>query len=72
MGLVDAFRDKHPGVVAYTYYSFRNNMREKGRGWRLDYVLVSGSLKDKCVDAFILKDFKGSDHVPAGVTVCLE
>lgn len=40
-GLVDTWRAQHPGIVGYTYYSYRFNMREKGKGWRLDYFLVS-------------------------------
>jgi exonuclease III len=44
-GLVDAWRAQHPGVVGYTYYSFRGpngGMRAQGKGWRLDYTLVGG------------------------------
>ena len=40
-GLTDCFRRQHPGVVAYSYYGYRMNMRSKGKGWRLDYTLVS-------------------------------
>ncbi len=40
-GLTDCFRRQHPGVVAYSYYGYRMNMRSKGKGWRLDYNLVS-------------------------------
>jgi hypothetical protein len=39
-GFRDAFREQHPGVVAYTYFSHRFGMRAKGKGWRLDYYLV--------------------------------
>lgn len=42
-GLVDAWRAQHPGIVGYTYYSFRGpngGMRVQGKGWRLDYTLV--------------------------------
>lgn len=41
---MDAWRQQHPGVVGYTYYSFRGpngGMRVQGKGWRLDYTLVS-------------------------------
>ena len=40
-GLTDCFRRQHPGIVAYSYYGYRMNMRSKGKGWRLDYNLVS-------------------------------
>jgi hypothetical protein len=39
-GFRDAFREQHPGVVGYTYFSHRFGMRAKGKGWRLDYYLV--------------------------------
>ena len=39
--LTDCFRRQHPGIVAYSYYGYRMNMRSKGKGWRLDYNLVS-------------------------------
>lgn len=44
-GMVDAFREQHPGIVAYTYFSHRMGMRAKGKGWRLDYFLVSRQLR---------------------------
>lgn len=43
-GFSDAFREQHPGVVGYTYFSHRFGMRAKGKGWRLDYYLVTGLL----------------------------
>lgn len=42
-------------------------MRRKGYGWRLDYVLESAALADRCADAFVLQDWLGSDHVPVGL-----
>jgi exodeoxyribonuclease-3 len=42
---VDTFRSQHPGVVGYTYYSYRFNARASGRGWRLDYFLVSEAVQ---------------------------
>eukprot|EP00775_Hariotina_reticulata_P012593 gene12594-12725_t len=69
VGLVDSWRQQHPGVVGYTYYSYRFNMREKGKGWRLDYFLVSADLAERVHDSYILKDVVGSDHVPLGVVI---
>ncbi len=63
-GLVDTFRifNKEPGN--YTWWSYMFNARNKNIGWRIDYFLISKKLKDKAVSASILKDVKGSDHVP--------
>jgi exodeoxyribonuclease-3 len=56
-------------VVAYTYYSYRFNARAKGKGWRLDYCLVSKALAPRVHDAWILPEVEGSDHVPLGVVI---
>ena len=38
--------------------------REKNAGWRIDYFLVSESIKDSMTDAGILQNVTGSDHAP--------
>lgn len=70
-GLVDSFRHLHPGTVAYSWWSFRANAREKNIGWRIDYVLTSKPLIGLVKDAFILPDITGSDHCPVGITIDL-
>lgn len=64
--LVDSFRELHPDVRAFTYWSHRFGARGKNNGWRLDYVLVSQALRGKLHDAFILPEVAGSDHCPVG------
>jgi exodeoxyribonuclease III len=68
-GWIDTFREQHEGVHGYTYYGYRHNMRSKKKGWRLDYFLVSESLKPRLHDSFILNNFLGSDHCPLGLTL---
>lgn len=68
-GMVDAFREQHPGVVAYTYFSHRMGMRAKGKGWRLDYFLVSDDLHKRVHDCYHLPHIMGSDHVPIGLVL---
>ena len=46
-GLADAFRARHPGVTAYTYWDHKTRARERNSGWRLDYCLV----RPACVPA---------------------
>lgn len=70
-GLKDAFRTLHPGVIGYTYWGYRFNLRAKNKGWRLDYFLVSESLFDAVHDCYHLPDLMGSDHAPLGLTVKL-
>jgi exodeoxyribonuclease III len=48
-GFVDTFRHLHPDKVEYSYFGYRNNMRAKNKGWRLDYFVVSEALMSKVV-----------------------
>ena len=45
--------------------------REKNIGWRIDYFIVSGSIKDKIEDAKIHSDILGSDHCPIELDITL-
>jgi exodeoxyribonuclease-3 len=38
--------------------------RQSNQGWRLDYFLVSRSIKEKAISSFVLDEYKGSDHCP--------
>eukprot|EP01026_Neomeris_dumetosa_P041553 TRINITY_DN3444_c0_g1_i2.p1 TRINITY_DN3444_c0_g1~~TRINITY_DN3444_c0_g1_i2.p1 ORF type:complete len:395 (+),score=62.28 TRINITY_DN3444_c0_g1_i2:132-1316(+) len=66
-GFVDTFRHQHPGIVAYSYWGYRFNCREKNIGWRLDYVLVSENLVKNVHDSFMMQKVMGSDHCPIGL-----
>jgi exodeoxyribonuclease-3 len=62
--LIDSFRFIHPNEQKYSWFSNFAKSRERGKGWRIDYFLVSQKLKTKIVKADILSDYYGSDHVP--------
>ena len=68
-GLLDSFRLIQGDEVKYTWWSYRGGAREKNVGWRIDYFLVSESIKDKVKDAFILNEVHGSDHCPVGILI---
>jgi exodeoxyribonuclease-3 len=68
-GFVDTLRLFKKGNGHYTWWSHWGNARENNVGWRIDYFLVSASLKDKVVAADIHKDVLGSDHCPISVTL---
>ena len=69
-GFIDAFRLLHPDEPGhYTWWSYRFNARERNIGWRIDYFLISSSLKSKLKDAFILPEMQGSDHCPVGIRI---
>lgn len=61
---IDSFRHLHPDTVQYSWWSYRAGARGKNIGWRLDYFLVSGSLKDAISKAEIHDQVTGSDHCP--------
>lgn len=64
-GFIDSFRYFYPDVTgAYSWWSYRFNARKNNAGWRIDYFLVSESLKNELKGASILNDIYGSDHCP--------
>lgn len=64
-GFIDTFRYLYPDVKdIYSWWSYRFKAREKNAGWRIDYFIVSDSLKDRIADAKIHTDVFGSDHCP--------
>lgn len=69
-GFIDTFRYFYPDLEgAYSWWSYRFSARAKNAGWRIDYFLVSQSLKDRLRDALIYKDVMGSDHCPVGLII---
>lgn len=62
--LIDTYRLIHPRDVKYTWWSYVERGREAGNGWRIDYWLVSPSLKEKVKDVVICDEITGSDHCP--------
>lgn len=64
-GLIDSFRQFNQEPHHYTWWSYRQNSREKNKGWRLDYNFATEELKEKLQGAYILKDAVHSDHCPA-------
>ena len=67
-GFVDSFRYFYPDTTdAYSWWSYRFHAREKNVGWRIDYFLVSESLKPNLVAASIHPEIFGSDHCPVEV-----
>ena len=64
-GFVDSFRFLHPDLAgAYSWWSYRMKARERNAGWRIDYFIVSESMKDRIASAGIHTEIYGSDHCP--------
>lgn len=69
-GFTDTFRHFHPDAEGiYSWWSYRFKAREKNTGWRIDYFLVSNSVKDLLKDAKIHTQIMGSDHCPVEVDI---
>ena len=67
-GLVDTFRLIYPDRTgAYSWWSYMFNARQNNAGWRIDYFVVSESIKDRLKDSLIYSEIIGSDHCPVGI-----
>ncbi len=67
-GFIDTFRHFYPDLEnVYSWWSYRFSARSKNIGWRIDYFVTSGALRDRLKDAFIYQNVLGSDHCPVGL-----
>lgn len=66
-GFIDSFREFEKGGGHYTWWSPFSKARERNLGWRIDYVLISSSLRPRLRSAFIRCEVPGSDHCPVGI-----
>lgn len=68
-GFTDTWRHLNPGVVKYSWWSYRFHARESNTGWRIDYFLVSDNLRERIAGAEIHNEIFGSDHCPVELTL---
>lgn len=68
-GFTDTWRHLNPGVVKYSWWSYRFHARENNTGWRIDYFLVSDNLRERIASAEIHNEIFGSDHCPVELTL---
>ncbi|OOM13823.1 exodeoxyribonuclease III [Clostridium saccharobutylicum] len=69
-GFIDTYRYFYPDKEGeYSWWSYRFNARANNAGWRIDYFLISESLKNKLNDAKIHTEVMGSDHCPVELTI---
>jgi len=66
-GFVDSFRYLNPDPNQYSWWSYRANSRSNNKGWRIDYNMVSSTLKYKIKSSYILNQAFHSDHCPIAV-----
>ncbi|MDR0790825.1 MAG: exodeoxyribonuclease III [Bacteroidales bacterium] len=64
-GFIDSFRYTNGDVKdCYSWWSYRFNARTNNKGWRIDYIMVDESLKERITSADILSSAVHSDHCP--------
>lgn len=70
-GLIDTFRLFNSEPNQYSWWSYRANSRAKNLGWRIDYNIVTNTLKQNVKSAKIHDDIIHSDHCPISVEIDL-
>ena len=71
-GFTDSFRYLYPDTAGmYTWWSYMFKARQNNAGWRIDYFVVSDSVKDRIEQASIYSQILGSDHCPVGLEIAL-
>ena len=68
-GFIDTFRYLYKDLVLYSWWSYRFQARLKNAGWRIDYFIVSDTLKNRIIDAKIHTNIMGSDHCPVELLI---
>lgn len=69
-GFSDIYRIQNPDKTdIYTWWSYIGKAREKNVGWRIDYFIVSESIKNKVKETYIYPEIMGSDHCPIGMDI---
>ena len=69
-GFTDSYRYLYPDKEeSYTWWSYMGKAREKNIGWRIDYFIVSDSIKEKIIEVKIHDKIMGSDHCPVELEI---
>ena len=68
-GFLDSFREFEKAGEHYTWWSVMSDARARNIGWRIDYFLISASLRPRLKRAFIRTKVVGSDHCPVGIEI---
>lgn len=73
-GFVDVFRMHCDKAGQYTFWDYRQNSVQRDLGWRLDHIMVTKPLAEKCTACYIDKEprtaKRPSDHTP--IVACFD
>lgn len=68
LGFVDSFRLFDQAEMSFTWWDYRLNAFKRGMGLRIDHILLSATLAQRCRGVSIIKEMRGlerpSDHAP--------
>lgn len=68
--LIDVGRSFDPANESlFTWWPPWRNMRARNIGWRIDYILASGSVRDRAESCVVLSEVGTSDHAPVMMTL---
>lgn len=70
-GFIDTFRHLYPEEVKYSWWSYMFKARERNIGWRIDYFVISKTLKNNLREAKIHTEIHGSDHCPVSIEISI-
>lgn len=68
-GYIDTFREQHPDLVLYSWWSYRFQARSRNKGWRIDYCMITDNMRDRIEKTDILNEAVHSDHCPVMLTI---
>ncbi len=67
----DSFRYLYPEKEEYTWWSYMGQARSKNIGWRIDYFIISNTLRKNLIESKIHANVLGSDHCPIELQIKL-
>ncbi len=68
-GWIDSFRHLNKEAHHYSWWTFRAGARANNKGWRIDYHIITESLKPRLLRARILPTIVHSDHCPVKIEI---
>ena len=73
LGLKDSFRTLSKDTQKFSWWDYRAASFRRGRGLRIDHILLNDALMNKCIESDIdiepRRDERPSDHAPVWVTL---
>jgi len=68
-GFYDSFRMFNSEPHNYSWWSYRAAARKKNLGWRIDYFMISETIKNRIKSASIMPEVFHSDHCPVSIEI---